>query len=277
MPGRLYADEVTVNPQNVETASVTVRPSIAADDPSLGLYQTWAAAHAAIALVEAIRKIIYIDAAGVIVTIGAGAFDMTRIAIVGFPTAGSGAVGLQQLTTVAGTTFTNWTEGCEGCSIEHNGAAALCSYGQVAPNALRIRTGKNSRFRSTGNLAPFFLLTGSGGLFIDVEEGSTFVADGAGDYEIVELTAGEIEMRFFDNVELSNDWLRGGAAFTVNQLFVGVRPELTTNANFAGTNAYFQGADGLFYEAAPADWVGAPPTTVGAAIDRIAAALGPIA
>lgn len=276
MPGRIYADDVTVDPQNVVTPSVTVRPSIAANNPALGLYQTWGAAHAAIAAVQAPKKIIYIDDPAAPVVIGAGAFDMSGIAIVGLPQAQT-VLARQRLTTSVGTTFTGWTEGCEGCNLNHMGVVALATYANALPNAIRIRTGKNALWQSDGNAAPIVLLSGTGGLYIDVEEGTQFVADGAAQYELVELTAGEIEMRFYDNVTLSVNWLRGGVGLTVNQLFVGIGPTETTNANFLGTIANFIGSSNLQYTpGTPAIWTNPDPLNIKSAVDRIASALAPL-
>ncbi len=275
---RTYVDQSTVGQQNVYADAVIIRPSVGADDAAAGIFTTWAAAHAAAALLPVPMRTIYVDAPGATVTIEAGAYDMTRMQIVGYPSAG-GATSQQQLETAVGTTFTNWTEGCEGCILSHQGNAPLFDVATAAPNALRIRTGKNAAWRSPGNAAPVVQMSGTGGLFIDVEEGAQFIGDVVGLYEVIELTAagGEIELRMYDNSSFSADSLRGPGGSTINVLFVGVGPTLTLQANFAGTLADFRGAENLYYAATPANWVGAPPETVGGAIDRIAAALGPIA
>lgn len=276
MPGRIYTDKTTVGPQDVNPDFVIVRPSITADDPANGLYQTFAAAHAAAVLLPVPNVTMYIDSPGVIVPVPAGAYDMGKIALVGFPSSSSGVTGLQRLQTAVGATFTNFYNGTEGIWLDHLGVAALYTASPALPNLLRIRTGKNALWTSSGNAAPIVLMSGTGGLQVNVEDGAQMVGDTPGTYEIFQLSGapGEIELRLFGGSLLSDETLRGPGGSTINVLYFGVGPVFETQSNFAGTLNSLRGADNLFYDGiANASYTGPGPTNTGAALDRIAAAV----
>jgi len=268
---RTYQDQNTVGDQNVYADAVVVRPTITANDPAGGLFQTFAAAHAAALLLPVPSRTIYIDSLNVVVPISAGAYDMDRIKIVGYPQ-GGGATGQQKLQSAVGATFTNWTEGCDNCILDHLGIVPLFTANVNIPNALKIRTGKNATWRSSGNTAVVVSMAGTGGLFIDVEEGSSLASD-PGEFEVVGITSGEIELRAYDNSLISEDSLRGLGGTTINILYVGIGSVPTTQVNYAGTIATFMGSVNLMYTAAPAFWVAPDPNNVGLAIDRLAAAV----
>jgi hypothetical protein len=273
---RQYVDLSTVGDQNVYANSVVVRPSIGTDQPDLGLFITFAAAYAAALDLPVPMRTIYIDAPGSIVPIPAGTYDLSTIRLVGYPTASSGVTGIQRLQTAVGTFFTSFVNGAENIWLDHLGTAPLYTASPAAPNALRIRTGRNSLWSSSGNAAPVVLMSGTGGLIVDVEDGSAMTGDTPGTYEIFELSGapGEIQINLYDNSSLSTDSLRGPALSTINLFFVGVGPLLNTQANFAGTLAVFRGAAATFYDGlANANYVLPGPSTAAEALARMESAL----
>jgi hypothetical protein len=273
---RQYVDVATVGDQNVNANSVVVQPSIGADQPALGLFITFAAAYAAALALPVPMRTIFINAPGSIVPIPAGTYDLSTIRLVGYPTGSGGVTGLQRLQTAVGTFFTGFVNGTENIWLDHLGTTALFTTSPATPNVLRIRTGKNALWTSSGNAAPLVLMSGTGGLFVDVEEGSRMVGDTPGTYEIFELSGapGEIQFNLYDNSDLTVDSLRGPLGSTINLLFVGVGPSFTTQANFAGTLATFRGASSLYYEGiADVSYVLPGPITVAEALGRIEAAV----
>lgn len=263
---RTYADQVTAGAQNVVTTYATVRPSIGADDPANALYTTFAAAYAAVTAATGPKKTIYIDSPGVIVNIAAAAYDLKDIAIIGLAT----SVLSNAITIADGTTFTNWPDGFENCSVIFLGTAPLFDQSAATATARVIRTGKRCVLACAGT-APMIRCSNAGAILgVEVEDFSTI---GLAAYEVVDVAAGEIQLNLYDNTTLGQDTVRGVGGTTLGLLFVGVGPQFLTQANFAGTLATFDGAANLYYETTDLLAWATLPTTTGDALDRIATAV----
>lgn len=268
---RTYADQVTVGEQNVYPEAVIWRPAGTAD-PENGVFTTWATVHAAALALPVPQKTIYVDSPGAVAAITAGAWDMDGIAIVGFQDAG-GVTGQQSISTAVGCTFTNFLLGTENCILDHLGAAALFSPVINAPNAGRMRTGRNATWQSNGNTAVVVAFSGTGAMFVDVEEGTSIVADGGAQFEVFSAAAGStLRLNMYDNTAVTADAVRG--AGTLERFFVGVGPQLLAQANLSGPNTIFSGAGLLEYTpGTPANWTNPDPTNIKSAVDRIATAV----
>lgn len=270
--GRIYAEEVTVVTRNVNPDFAILRPLAAADDPKNGIYTTWAAAHAAALALPVPMRGLYIDAPATTVTITPGEWDMDNMPIVGYPDPG-GATAKQQITTApAGVTFLNFYHGTENCVLNHAGNAALFTPAANAPNALRMRTGKNAYWMSSGT-AVIVGFTGTGGLFVDVEDGTSIVGDAIGTFEVFGVAVGAtLALYLYDNVTVSVNSIRG--AGTLERHYYGIGPEVLAQGALSGPNQTFGGSDGLEYTpGTPAIWTDPDPTRVKQALDRMATAL----
>lgn len=256
-----------------------LRPSVA-PNPALGTYATFAAAYAA-AVAQPGVKTIYVQGDGVAVPIQAGVYDMSQIVLVGLNNPGS-PTGQQTMTTPAGAVsavFTSFLNGAENIILNHFGTAApLATIAPGPATAIRARTGRNATWQSDGNAQPVLRAGGTGAVFLDVEEGSLMVGDGALQYEPLEVLAGAtLRTLLYDNTNLTLDSVRGPVGATLERFFVGVGPQQLTYANFLGAITDFVGSPGLQYTpGAPVLWVAPPPTNVKSALDRIATALAPL-
>jgi hypothetical protein len=248
-------------------------------DPSSGVYDTFAGAHAAAAAVEGFKTIVY-DNAGVTYNIVAGAYDMSDIQILGD---NSGDPTSNKIIIDDGAVFTNWSNGAPFCWLEFNTTttrAITVSLGQIS----FMRSGEFSRW-TTSNTA------GLGISPILIEDGAllSFIVDNLttmeGDIdppnykEIFEVTGpgGSLGLNVFNRCNLSSNMFRGSGALAIvisGGKYEGTLPP--SNVNFSGVSDV---PSGSFYYVPSnlANWSGIDPQDVGAALDRIAAAVGPVA
>lgn len=278
--GRQYFDVVTIEGRDAAIPFVIVRPAALANDPANSIYTNWADAYDALAGDVAPLKQIFIDSGGVAVLIPArvGGWNMQGIAIVGLQASDLGVLGRQLIITQNGCEFLDWTEGCENCSLVHNGATPLVTSTIAVPNLFTMRTGKNAIWAASG-VSPVVLLNGTGGLRIAIEEGSILLGDTPGFSPVLELTAagGEYELACYPNFGITDDSLAGPVGTTINVQVMGpYGTEFnTTQPAFLGTLAVFGGADNLAWPGGPTDanFVPPGPSTTGNALNRIATAV----
>lgn len=242
-------------------------------DEANGVYPTFEDAHAAALLVTDCQKLIFVDGGGTPMEPAAGTYDMTDIALAGWPSPerASAFQPYQVLQTNDGVVFENFLLGVTDLQVYHTGSAPLIT------------------IDATGGVAVF-----------DLGAGSWWLSDGTS--EVISVTGGSVLFLFKELTVLGGDnnpvvdlavgttatALVGGSAASLQEdAFsgpVGSNLGLTLNnvvtynlqTTFLGTLTLSGPAASttLYVVGDPADWAGAPASmSVKSALDRMAALL----
>ncbi len=262
---------------------VVLRPS--APDPSLGVYATWAEAHAAARVKLAAGQanvVIWFDSPTAIIPGEAGTYDMQGVSPIGvlYPDQNAALpAGQHVFQTAVGCFFTNWVTGNPNIALSHNGTAALCTFTYSGTlDRVFLNMGERASWTTANAGAPvmsILLGTAVSGSFRLAMPDLALVFGGAAGTPIISVESGiTIQVNLQGGVSSFQDnSLSGPVGSTVEYLlFPGVPASVTTQVDFLGTVQVADYASSVPYTPAlPANWVGTDPANVKQALDRLAA------